>query len=276
MGLFDFFKKRKETPAQTTPTNEPVKTPVESVQPSTEPATQPSVEPTPLPQVEQPIAQPLPNMDASRNFIDDLIAYCDSRDNITAAYLGRIHNTKTNTDDWFLGVEHTGDLQQIQGITYTIKQTLLPQVTMNFVSNEHYPEYLDFIKQHNFPFYVKGATNPIHVATIKYWLGIIADKKEVFQIIKQKNVFALVQMENSTVENQDSTLRFPSYKNPTTQRDFIPVFTEVDAITNRGAMEIPPALTVIEIDLGQAIGDQWDNQYIILNPGMPLAIEFNA
>ncbi|TWV99344.1 enhanced serine sensitivity protein SseB C-terminal domain-containing protein [Chitinophaga pinensis] len=113
----------------------------------------PTVDETTVPATSATTPTPL---SADRNFVDDLVSYFSSETAVTAAYFGFAYNNTSKAHILVLAIDHQGDEDAIQEITWMIKSQFMQDTEIFYTSSVTNPELTDYIRQHNLPFYHKN------------------------------------------------------------------------------------------------------------------------
>ena len=208
----------------------------------------------------------------NKNYIENLIAYFSSNPAVYKAYFGLLYKADGLTD-FFLAIEHNGDLEEIESTTELIREQFLPDREVQFASTERDPDLLGAIEKMNSPFYVLDEARPIYVAAMKYWLEPEKYKKEFIRKVTTGRLRSLFK----DFDPQSNILNFQTFRKE--GREFIPLFSDKELIVKSGMTEVPPDLTVVEFDwpmIDDLLGGKLQENFYVLNPGTSFSIEFTV
>jgi hypothetical protein len=191
-----------------------------------------------------------------RNFVDDLVTYFSSKPEVTAAYLGFGYNSIDKQYHLFLAVDHEGKAESISKVASTIKSVYMNDTPIGYVSPLHDGDTLEYISQHNPPFYHKDDPALLQQKIIKQWFNEKKYKQELTDTLKQSELF------------------FATYVRPA--GEFVPLFTTHDMIAKSGITEIPAGKVAMKMPFEMILKMLNREQFFLLNPGTPFEVELRV
>ena len=235
MKLFDRFRKKPTTTESTVPAT--------------------SETPTPL--------------SADRNFVDDLVSYFSSKADVTAAYFGFAYNNTSKAHILVLAIDHQGDEDAIQNITWMIKSHFMNDTEIYYTSSVSNPELTDYIRQHNLPFYHKDNSARLQQKVMKQWFDEKQFREELIETLKECEVFTLAhKMEDS------KDLMLATYVRE--NGEFIPLFANAEMIARSGMVNIPDDRVMVKMTFQRILQGINPGQLFILNPATPFEAEMRV
>jgi len=201
------------------------------------------------------------------SFINDLVDYMKSQETIEEAYFAFLHHAEENKSHLFLGMAHTGMLEDIQKTVTRLKDKHYSEGEVHFTSNEDKPELFDYIRQTNFPFYSKKNQSELNLAIIQQWFEPEKNKQELINTLRKSRVTALVQ-DMSTEE-----IKFQHYMR--NDRQFIPLFSHEEMVVKTGMAKMAEEAATISFQWDETIEKELKGSFFILNPGNPFEVEMS-
>jgi len=205
-------------------------------------------------------------------FVDSLINLFRTKPAVLKAYFGLLYDEENGKSDLFLAVDHQGEVEELKKATYFIKNAFLPAQQLFFTSKEDQPELMDFIKETNFPFYVKDKTQVLNVLIMKLWFDPTF-KKSFIQQIKMSRITSLFK----DFDPHSEIINFQTFIRD--GKEFIPLFSEREMIFKSGMTQVPADLTVAEFDwkkIDEAVDHGVKEHFYVLNPGTSFEVAFNV
>jgi len=214
------------------------------------------------------------NADWNRDesYIGKLITLFAATPAVSKAYFGLLYDEDHNPD-LFLAVELEEEADELEPMTDQLRANLMPERTINFVSDTVEPELMGYIVEGNFPFYVKHRTHPLNLAIMKYWFNPPKYKADLIRQVKTGTVTTLFKDFNPFGDS----LNFQTFLR--NGKEFIPLFSEEEMIAKSGMIELPEDLTIMTFDwikINEAIRGNFKEHFYILNPGTSFEVEFVA
>jgi hypothetical protein len=204
------------------------------------------------------------------DFINDLINYFGSKQEVIEAYFGFACTQVTKANQLIPAVYHNGQLQDIQRATWSIKTKYFSDSPLYFASNEIDKDLFEFIKSHNFSFYFKEQNKLLEQKIMQRWFEKLRFEKAFKQFLKHSKIITLV-------KDFDPSNHFLTFQSYTRNSDeFVPLFSDKEMISKSGMAEIYSNLTVMQFDwerLNEVLNKKLDNQFFVLNPGTPFEVE---
>ncbi len=204
---------------------------------------------------------------ATGNFVDDLVEYMKSKEAIEEAYFAFLQHAEENKSHLFLGLAHTGMLEEIQKAIALLKDKHYAEGEIHFASTEDKPELFDYIRQINFPFYSKSNQSDLNLAIVKQWFEPEKSKGELVATLRKSRVTALV--ENMSAEE----IKFQHYTR--NDRQFIPIFSHEEMVIKTGMSEIAKEAATLSFQWDEVVETALKGSLFILNPGSPFEVEMS-
>lgn len=205
-----------------------------------------------------------------RNFVDDLVSYFSTKPEVTAAYLGFGYNSMDKQYHLFLAVDHEGEAEAISNVASTIKSVYMNDTPIGYASPAHGGDTLEYISQHNPPFYHKDNSALLQQKIIKQWFNEKKYKQELTDTLKQSELFTLAY----ALEKPDDHLTFATYVRP--GGEFVPLFSTHDMIAKSGITEIPAGKVAMKMPFEMILKMLNREQFFLLNPGTPFEVELRV
>ncbi|PSL34549.1 enhanced serine sensitivity protein SseB C-terminal domain-containing protein [Chitinophaga ginsengisoli] len=200
------------------------------------------------------------------NFVDDLVTYFSSQPEVTAAYFGFAYNS-VKQYQLFLAVDHEGIAEVISDPTWMIKSAHMSDTEIQYASPTRSSDMLEYISQHNPPFYHKDNSALLQQKVMKQWFDVTKYKQELIDTLKASKVFTLAH----EYEKPADRLSFTTYVRDT--GEFIPLFSHQDMIAKSGISEIPTGRLAVQLPFEMISKMLGQEQFFILNPGTPFEVE---
>lgn len=204
------------------------------------------------------------------NFVDDLVSYFRSQPEIIAAYFGFVYNNADKQYQLFLAVDHDGEAGPISELTWMIKSQHMNDTDIQYASPEQSSDMLEYISQHNPPFYHKDNSALLHQKIMKQWFNVKKYKQELVDTLMQSEIFTLAY----EYDKPDDRLAFTTYVRP--GGEFIPLFSNHDMIAKSGISDIPAGKVAMKIPFEMIVKMLRQEQLFVLNPGTPFEVELRA
>lgn len=203
----------------------------------------------------------------SRTFIDDLVRYFDQKPEVHAAYFAFLFSSVTETHDLFLGVEHTGGLEDIQTIALLIKNVYLGESPMYFASTEYDADTFAIVKEEGMLFFSRQE----EVTVAQQLLKLLFDKHEgteaLVDAVRHNGVYALV----DAAMLKDKKLVLPKFGQGETV--FTPLYTHPSMLARAGMVAVPPGLALAHVTWSKHLAGAAPRQ-VILNPDTDFTATF--
>jgi hypothetical protein len=211
-----------------------------------------------------------PAVAADRNFVDDLVSYFGSRPEVNAAYFGFAYNNAEKAYHLFLAVDHQGEAATIQQLTWTIKSAYMSDTRIHYACRANNPDLLDYISQHNPPFYHKEDTTVVQQKVMKQWFNVDKYQPELIEALSQTDVLTLTHKLNAGSDQ----LKFATHVRE--GAEFVPLFSKQEMIAKSGINDIPQDRAVMKMPfamLQKMVGQRY---FFVLNPGTPFEVELHV
>ncbi|MCF6405441.1 enhanced serine sensitivity protein SseB C-terminal domain-containing protein [Chitinophaga filiformis] len=205
-----------------------------------------------------------------KNFVDDLVTYFSSQPEITAAWFGFAYNNAVKQYQLFLAVDHDGEAEAISALTWTIKSAHMSDTDIQYASPTHSGDMLEYISQHNPPFYHKDNSALLQQKVMKQWFDVKKYKQELIDTLKASKVFALAY----EYELPTDRFSFATYVRDT--GEFLPLFSNQDMIAKSGISDIPKGRLAVQLPFEMISKMLAKEQFFILNPGTPFEVELRV
>jgi hypothetical protein len=216
-----------------------------------------------------PVAASVAALPADRNFVDDLVSYFSSKPDVTAAYFGFAYNNTSKTHVLALAVDHHGDEEDIRQLTWMIKSMFMSDTEIYYTSGNTNPELMEYVRQHNLPFYHKDKSALLQQKVMKQWFDEQQYRAELIDTLKTCEVFTLAhKMENS------NDLMLATYIRE--NGEFIPLFANKEMIARSGMTNIPDDRVVVKMTFQRILNGIDAGQLFILNPATPFEVEMRV
>jgi hypothetical protein len=213
---------------------------------------------------------PASALTGEKNFVDDLVIYFSSQPEITAAYFGFAYNTVVKQYQLFLAVDHDGGAEAIQHPTWTIKSAHMSDTEIQYACPTRSGDMLEYISQHNPPFYHKDHSALLQQKVMKQWFDVKKYKQELIDTLKASKVFTLAYQ----YEQPTDSFSFATYVRDT--GEFIPLFSNQDMIAKSGISEIPKGRLAVQLPFEMISKMLGQEQFFVLNPGTPFEVELRV
>lgn len=205
-----------------------------------------------------------------RNFVDDLVNYFSSKPEVTAAYFGFAYNSVVKQYHLCLAVDHNGEAEAISNPTLMIKSAYMSDTDIQYASPANSSDMLEYISQHNPPFYHKDNSALLQQKVMKQWFNVTKYKQELIDTLKTSKVFTLAH----EYEQPTDRFSFTTYVRET--GEFIPLFSHQDMIAKSGISEIPRGRLAVQLPFEMISKMLGREQFFILNPGTPFEVELHV
>ncbi|SHN45352.1 enhanced serine sensitivity protein SseB C-terminal domain-containing protein [Chitinophaga sp. CF418] len=205
-----------------------------------------------------------------RNFIDDLVSYFSSQPEVTAAYFGFAYNNAVKQYHLFLAVDHEGEAEAISSLTWMIKSLHMSDTEIQYASPIRSSDMLEYISQHNPPFYHKDNSALLQQKVMKQWFDVKKYQRELIDTLKASQVFTLAH----EYEKPTDRFNFATYIRDT--GEFIPLFSNQDMIAKSGISDIPTGRLAVQLPFEMILKTLGQEQFFILNPGTPFEVELHV
>lgn len=208
-------------------------------------------------------------LSADRNFVDDLVSYFSTETAVTAAYFGFAYNNASKAHILVLAIDHQGDEDSIQEITWMIKSQFMSDTEIYYTSGVIEPQLTDYIRQHNLPFYHKDNSAILQQKVMKQWFDEKRFRQELIETMKDYEVFTLAhKMEDS------KDLMLATYVRE--HGEFIPLFANAEMIARSGMVNIPDDRMIVKMTFQRILSGINPGQLFILNPATPFEAEIRV
>ncbi|PWV56433.1 enhanced serine sensitivity protein SseB C-terminal domain-containing protein [Chitinophaga sp. S165] len=222
----------------------------------------------------KPVADNLPASLAQpsndRNFVDDLVNYFSSKQEITAAYFGFGYNTIDKQYQLFLAIDHDIKADSVSQMTWSLKSLHMKDTHIEYASPVQSSDMLEYISQHNPPFYHRDAPALLHQKIMKQWFNVKKYKQELIDTLKESKVYTLA----NQPEKLSDRIGFATFVKP--NGEFVPLFSRQDMISRSGMTEIPMGMAAVEMPFEIILKILGNDQFFVLNPGTPFEVELRA
>jgi hypothetical protein len=195
----------------------------------------------------------------TRTFIDDLVSYFDQKAEVQAAYFAFLYSSVSETHDLFLGVEHTGGLEDIQNMTLFIKRVYLKESPMFFASTEHDPDTFALVKEQGLLFFSRQQDTVIAQELLKRLFDQSGDGQALAQAVREHGVYAMVNEE----QLQQKKLVVQSFSKG--EDTFTPLFSSPNMVPLGGLTALPPGLALARLTWAQHLAGAAP-RVVLLNP----------
>lgn len=207
------------------------------------------------------------NPQLSRSLIDDLVSYFDQKTEVHAAYFAFLYSSVSETHDLFLGVEHTGELEEIQAMTLIIKQVCLGESPMFFASTEHDADTFAIVKEQGLLFYSRQEETVVAQQLLKRLFNREGDDQELIETVRNNGVYALV----NAAQLEDKKLVVPSFAQG--ENTFTPLYTHPSMLAIAGMAAVPPGLALARVTWSRHLAGAAPRQ-VVLNPDTDFTAAF--
>ncbi|MBW8687290.1 enhanced serine sensitivity protein SseB C-terminal domain-containing protein [Chitinophaga rhizophila] len=202
---------------------------------------------------------------AGSNFIDDLVSYFTATPEITAAFFGFAYDQATRKHLLVLAIDHMGDEEAVQQLTWMIKSTYMSDTEIYYASRHTNQDLVEYIRQHNAPFFSKGNPQLLQQQIMKQWFDEPTYRQELIDTLQTYELFTLAHK----VENSKD-LMLATYKRE--EDDFIPLFSLPEMIGRSGMINVPDDRVLVKMTLRRILGGINPGQLFILNPSTPFEV----
>jgi hypothetical protein len=209
----------------------------------------------------------------NKSFIDNLVRVLAANPAIEKAYFGLLYDDQQEDEDLFLGIQHHGEAEGIQNMADIVRQTFLPNREIFFTSTGFQPELFGFIEKNNFPFYIKNKMLPLNMAIMNRWFDPATYSSSFMYQVRTGKFTSLFK----DFDPLSNVLNFQTFIR--NGKEFIPLFSEKEMIFKSGMTQVPSDLTAIEFDwtsIDEAVDNNVQQHFYVLNPGTSFEVEFNA
>jgi hypothetical protein len=217
-----------------------------------------------------PTSAPVQQYTGSGNFVDDLVNYFSSQPEVNAAYFGFAYNSMAKQYQLYLVVDHDGEAETIADPTWMIKSAHMSDTDIQYASPARSGDMLEYISQHNPPFYHKENSALLQQKVMKQWFDVTKYKQELIDTLKASKVFTLAY----EYEKPSDRFSFATYVRDT--GEFIPLFSHQDMIAKSGISEIPTGRLAVQLPFEMISKMLGREQFFILNPGTPFEVELHV
>lgn len=205
-----------------------------------------------------------------RNFVDDLVSYFSSQQAVTAAYFGFAYGSIDKQYHLFLAIDHDIEAKSVSQMTSFLKSMHMKDTQIEYASPVQSSDMLEYISQHNPPFYHRDIPALLHQKIMKQWFNVKKYKQELIDTLKESKVYTLA----NQPEKPDDRFGFATFVK--SDGEFVPLFSREDMISKSGMTEIPVGMAPVEMSfeiISKMLGNE---QFFVLNPGTPFEVELRA
>lgn len=204
----------------------------------------------------------------ARTFIDDLVCYFDQKAEVHAAYFAFLYSSVSQTHDLFLGVEHSGELEDIQNMTLLIKRVYLQDSPMFFASPEHDPDTFALVREQGLLFFSRQEPVAVAQELLKRLFDQQSDGTALRDAVREQAVYAVVDKEKLAQRQ----LAFQPFG--TVEEAALPLFTHPNMVfPGTGLPTLPPGLTLAQLTWARHLAGS-SPQQVALNPNTPFEARF--
>jgi hypothetical protein len=205
-----------------------------------------------------------------RNFVDDLVDYFRSKPAVTAAYFGFAYNNIDKQYHLFLAIDHDIEAESVTQMTWFLKSLHMKDTQIEYASPTQSSDMLEYISQHNPPFYHRDMPALLHQKIMKQWFNVEKYKQELIDTLKQSMIFTLTNDPAKTKQ----PFGFANCTGP--QGEYIPLFSTRDMVSKSGMTDLPADILVTQMSF-ESILKMFDRElFFVLNPGTPFEVELRA
>ena len=198
-----------------------------------------------------------------RTFIDDLMGYFDQKAEVNAAYFAFLYSSVSQTHDLFLGVKHSGALEDIMNITLLIKRLYLQDSPMFFASPEHDPDTFALVREQGLLFFSRHKPVALAQQLLKRLFDQQSDGAALREAVREHTVYAVVDKEQLAQRK----LAFQPFG--TADDTTLPLFTHPNMVfLGTGLPTLPPGLTLAQLTWDRHLAGSAPRQ-VALNPNTP-------
>ncbi len=205
-----------------------------------------------------------------RNFVDDLVSYFSSKQEVIAAYFGFAYNTIDKQYHLFLAIDHDIEAESVSQMTGFLKSLHMKDTQIEYASPTQSSDMLEYISQHNPPFYHRDAPALLHQKIMKQWFNVKKYKQELIDTLKESKVYTLA----NQPEKPDDRIGFATFVKP--NGEFVPLFSREDMISKSGMSQIPVGMAAVQMPFEIILKMLGNEQFFVLNPGTPFEVELRA
>lgn len=213
---------------------------------------------------------PVSQAPGDRNFVDDLVSYFSTQPEVTAAYLGFAYNSHVKQYHLCLAVDHEGEDELISNRIGMIKSVHMSDTDIQYASSKSSSDMLEYISQHNPPFYHKDNSALLQQKIMKQWFDVKKYKQELIDTLKASSIFTLAH------EYEQSTDRFSFTTYVRDSGEFIPLFSNQEMIAKSGISQVPSGRLAVQLPFEMILKMLRREQFFILNPGTPFEVELRV
>ena len=207
------------------------------------------------------------NTQAARTLIDDLVSYFDQKTEAQAAYFAFLFSSVSQTNDLFLGVEHTGDLEGIQAMTLLIKNVYLGDNPMYFASTEHDADTFAIVKEEGLLFFSRQEETLVAQQLLKCLFNKSDGTEALVEAVRHNGVYALV----DSAMLKENKLGLPAFGQG--ESVFTPLYTTPNMLALGGMAGLPPGLTLARVTWSKHLAGAKPRQ-VVLNPDTDFTVPF--
>lgn len=204
------------------------------------------------------------------NFVDDLVRSFKAQPEIRAAWFGFAYQDTSRQYHLFLAVDHDGNTADISNLITFIRSVHMEDTLIEYASPSHNSEVLDYVRQHNLPFYRKDDPALLQRKIMKQWFNVEKYTQELVDTLKDTTVVSLLYK----AEKADTPATFATCVRD--NGEFIPLFSSEHMIYQSGMTQIPANKVVTTMPFKTMLEMSGSKRPFLLNPGTPFEVELRV